>query len=151
MTTVAEAPPWARLDLDPDHVVAELAAAFPDAMLWFGEFTGSLWALTRDRAGRARLIEGRTPAQLSERLRKITAPKTTVPGPVPAAPRAPSGVWASTSAGRRGASAGAADRPPVPHAPDRRHLPAAPARPSGGRLRRACRAVATRLGLRGER
>ncbi|WP_147339322.1 hypothetical protein [Actinomadura spongiicola] len=131
--TVSDVPPLGWPDTDPDLVVAEFARVFPDALVWFGEFTGSLWALVRDQSGRCLLLEGKTPAQLSSRVRKTTAPSRR---PVPVG-RTARHRPASTgpAPGRRGADAGAAARP-VPHPPNGHHAAApahhAPAHHAGG-------------------
>ncbi|GAA0544238.1 hypothetical protein GCM10009546_02860 [Actinomadura livida] len=67
-TTITTTPaPWAR-DVDPERAVAEIGDQFPSATIWFGEYTGSFWALTYAQDGTPRLIEGATPQELSRRL-----------------------------------------------------------------------------------
>ncbi|GAA1892345.1 hypothetical protein GCM10009736_70720 [Actinomadura bangladeshensis] len=56
--------------MDPDQAVTELGNRFPRATIWFGDFTGSYWALIRAEDG-ARLIEGTTPADLSHQLDSV--------------------------------------------------------------------------------
>ncbi len=60
--------PWTTAGHDLDQAVTELNNRFPDAMIWFGDFTGSFWALIRAEDGAASLIEGVTSADLSRRL-----------------------------------------------------------------------------------
>jgi hypothetical protein len=60
--------PWAAVDIDPDRMAAELRRRFPGTWAWLGEFTGSWWAISRDRSGRDRLIEAPDPAELGRRL-----------------------------------------------------------------------------------
>ncbi|TNY34722.1 hypothetical protein [Thermomonospora catenispora] len=70
--TASFAPVWAHLDVDPERTCAELAESFPQACIWLGEYTGSWWALVRDRLGRDVLLEGRTPAALYAELRAFS-------------------------------------------------------------------------------
>ncbi|MFI0354579.1 hypothetical protein [Actinomadura sp. 9N407] len=68
MTAVA---PWGAAELDPERAVAELARRFPRVLTWYGEYTGSWWAMLRDRNGRDHLVEAHTPAELGRRLEEI--------------------------------------------------------------------------------
>lgn len=87
--------PWATRDQDPDQAVAELSNLFPNATIWFGDFTGSYWALLRGEDGTARLIEGVTPNDLIRRL-DPTKPRTRGNHEPP--PRPPAGVhWHTTT------------------------------------------------------
>ena len=84
----AAATPWATRDHDPDRAVTELGSLFPDATIWFGDFTGSYWALIRGADGTARLIEGATPADLARRLdptKQLPQGSHQAPPPPPAA------------------------------------------------------------------
>lgn len=58
--------PWA-----PERVAAEVERRFPGTTAWLGRHTGSWWAVARDRAGRYRLVEGATPADLVRRLDEL--------------------------------------------------------------------------------
>ncbi|MFI0357308.1 hypothetical protein [Actinomadura sp. 9N407] len=110
MTAVA---PWVAVELEPERVAAELARRFPGVCAWRGEYTGSWWALSRDRYGRDGLIEADSPAELGRLLERIhwmrvvprearTAPRT---GPaaqaIPLLPRAPRVPAATRPAPRR--------------------------------------------------
>jgi hypothetical protein len=53
--------PWAIADVDPDKVLAEVGRQFPGVMTYFGEFTGSWWALIGGK-----LLEARTPREFVE-------------------------------------------------------------------------------------
>lgn len=66
-TATTSPAPWTR-ELDPDRAVTELSNRFPEATIWFGEFTGNYWALARAEDGTPHLIEGNTPQDLSRRL-----------------------------------------------------------------------------------
>ncbi|GAA2639237.1 hypothetical protein GCM10010411_94240 [Actinomadura fulvescens] len=79
MSKIAEAPPWAATDIDPDVFVGELRRRFPGVCAWFGEFTGRWWAITRDRD---RLVEAGSPAALGRRLAELTAPRRTTSTPI---------------------------------------------------------------------
>lgn len=70
MGKVAEHPPWAGRDVAPEVFAGELQRRFPGACAWLGEFTGSWWALTRDRT---RLVEAATPHALGRRLEELGA------------------------------------------------------------------------------
>lgn len=59
---------WTTSSLDPDETVAELGGRYPHSTIWFGEFTGSYWALIRTKDGTARIVEGNTPADLGRQL-----------------------------------------------------------------------------------
>ena len=48
--------------------LAELRAAFPEALIWHGPYTGSLWAYVRERTGAARLVEAATPEEMAHLL-----------------------------------------------------------------------------------
>lgn len=58
--------PWAAAELDPERVAAEVARRFPGCCVWRGEFTGSWWALARDR-----LVEAPDPVTLGRRLDEL--------------------------------------------------------------------------------
>ncbi len=99
--TVSTAPAWTHLDADPERTHAELTRSFPHACIWLGEYTGSWWALVRDRSGRSALLEGRTPAALYAELRAFHLQNAT----------AADGSWTSA------------------HPPQTRGTPTAPHRP----------------------
>lgn len=65
--TMTSPAPWAG-DIDPDRAIAEIGEQFPVATVWFGEYTGSYWALTHAQDGTPGLVEGATPEALSRRL-----------------------------------------------------------------------------------
>ncbi|GAA4087281.1 hypothetical protein [Actinomadura miaoliensis] len=84
MNTLADAPP--RWVIHIDRTLAELRARFPGVLLWYGRYTGSLWSMVRDRAGRDRLVEAADPAELVSilaYLERRSAPAV-VPSPRPA-------------------------------------------------------------------
>ncbi|GAA1833901.1 hypothetical protein GCM10009735_81920 [Actinomadura chokoriensis] len=60
--------PWATSAQDPDRAVTDLSGRFPSATIWFGEYTGSYWALIHTEDGTPRLIEATTSAELRRRL-----------------------------------------------------------------------------------
>lgn len=60
--------PQATSTQDPDRAVTALSGRFPSATIWFGEHTGSYWALAQIEDGTPRLIEAITPVELSRRL-----------------------------------------------------------------------------------
>ncbi|MFF5263958.1 hypothetical protein ACFY4C_33950 [Actinomadura viridis] len=75
--------------LNIDQVIFELRRRFPRVTAWYGEHTGSWWALTLDYLGRFQLVEAADPAELGRRLEDIRqAP--------PGRPRQP---WPSPTAG----------------------------------------------------
>ena len=76
--------PWAA---EVDRVLADLRARIPGAQCWHGEYTGSLWGLVRDRAGRAHLVEANDPAELGRRLEAAQGRGDSRPAPRPAAAR----------------------------------------------------------------
>ncbi|MFD0685917.1 hypothetical protein [Actinomadura fibrosa] len=92
--------PWAAADIDPDHAVAELRRRFPGVCAWLGEFTGSWWAVFRDRSGRHRLLEAPTPQALGRLLDEAGLRRR---APVPHA--------RTGAATRRGTGSRAAPRP----------------------------------------
>lgn len=53
-----------ELDLDIDQALDDLQRAFPGICIWYGDYSGSLWALLPDR-----LAEARTAADLAQQLR----------------------------------------------------------------------------------
>jgi hypothetical protein len=115
--------PWAAAELDPERVAAEMARRFPGCCVWRGEFTGSWWALARDR-----LIEAPDPAALGRLLDELTR-------------RDHLGRYSRAALQNRTAGRAAPAPPPAVHSrpPDRR--PPARARrierrPRGGWLRR---------------
>ncbi|MFB4318085.1 hypothetical protein [Actinomadura sp. 21ATH] len=110
------AAPWAVVELDPERVVAELARRFPGVCAWRGEYTGSWWAMVRDRYGRDRLIEAASSAELGRYLeedarwrgvpRYARAPAPPRPRPAPprrrpVPPGPPRGPGARTAPRRR--------------------------------------------------
>lgn len=117
--------PWAPTEFDPERVVAEMQRRFPEACIWFGEFSGHYWALIRDWNGRRRLVEGDNPADLGHTLEAFRDRLATGRKDFrPVRPRVgvgPDGRWT-----------GAAARlmPPTPQGVSR---PAAPPVPRGGR------------------
>ncbi|MBG6091901.1 hypothetical protein [Actinomadura viridis] len=54
-----------------DQVILELRRRFSFVTAWYGEHTGSWWALTLDHLGRYRLVEAADPAELGRRLEDI--------------------------------------------------------------------------------
>jgi hypothetical protein len=76
---------WAAIELDPERVVAELARRFPGVPAWWGEYTGSWWAMLRERNGRDRLVEAKSPGELCHRLeealRTRSVPRYARPAP----------------------------------------------------------------------
>lgn len=65
--------PWTATQRDPESAVAELSDQFPRATCWFGEYTGSYWALTSDN-GTILLLEGATPDALRRQLLALGRP-----------------------------------------------------------------------------
>jgi hypothetical protein len=59
--------PWATTEQDPDRAIDELSSQFSRTTIWFGEYTGSYWALTSEN-GTYRLLEGTTPDALRRQL-----------------------------------------------------------------------------------
>lgn len=108
-TTMTSPAPWAR-DIDPDRAVAELGKQFPGATIWFGEYTGSYWALTYAPDGTPRLVEGTTPEALSRRLASLM-------------PRPPRHVRSRQSSPRAPHRSAASCPPPAAHAWSRRRPP----------------------------
>lgn len=85
---------WAA-EVDVDCVLAALRARFPRAMIWHGEFTGSLWAAWRDRSGAVRMVEARDPDELRRHLENAGIPHV-LPPQAPATPGAAgmtAGLW----------------------------------------------------------
>jgi hypothetical protein len=66
--------PWAVADVDHEHVLAEVGRRFPGVTAYFGEFTGSWWALVGNR-----LLEARTPREFVEVIGTAVA-SSLVPG-----------------------------------------------------------------------
>lgn len=121
MTALA---PWAAHDLDPERVARELRCRFPRASVWWGEFTGSWWALTRDPSGRDRLVEARDPFELGRRLEMVR----------PARPSRP--VEPGRTPQPRSTEGGQSFRPAAPAGRSaRRPLPAPCVAPVRGRAR----------------
>ncbi|GGU91169.1 hypothetical protein GCM10010182_02510 [Actinomadura cremea] len=73
--------PWT-----PDRIAAEVARRYPGTTAWLGRYTGNWWALARDRAGRHRLIEAATPAELARSLDELGVRRAS-PAPAPRPPR----------------------------------------------------------------
>jgi hypothetical protein len=65
--------PWTAAQPDPESVLVELSDQFPHATCWFGEYTGSYWALTSDN-GTFLLLEGATPDALRRQLLTLDRP-----------------------------------------------------------------------------
>ncbi|MEW2356264.1 hypothetical protein [Spirillospora sp. NPDC029432] len=103
------AAPWTVLELNPERVLAELTRRFPGVCAWRGEYTGSWWAVVRDRYGRDRLIEAASPAELGRRLEELGrwrgvpryARTPAPPRPRPAPSRPPRGPARQTPPKRR--------------------------------------------------
>ncbi|GAA2634740.1 hypothetical protein SMC26_08955 [Actinomadura fulvescens] len=99
MGKVADAPPWAATDVDPEVLLGELKRRFAGVMIWRGEFTGSWFAAPR-LFGEVRLIESKFPAELACRLEELGARRRAVPGGSPddaAARRAESALAAAST------------------------------------------------------
>lgn len=77
--------PWTAAQPDPDSAVAELSDQFPHATCWFGEYTGSYWALT-SKNGTFLLLEGATPDALRRYLRALAPPARRHQPPSPGSP-----------------------------------------------------------------
>ncbi|QFG22770.1 hypothetical protein [Actinomadura sp. WMMB 499] len=104
MSNVAEGPYPGWLERDPEYVQAELARRFPGVPSWFGEWTGSWWAMVGDR-----LLEAASPFVLADMIRTAVAanrpprpapPRPPVPRPRPAPPR-PAGAGPAGARSRR--------------------------------------------------
>lgn len=100
-----------ELDLDIDRALDDLHRAFPGICIWWGEFSGSFWALLPDR-----LVEAKTAVDLARQLHAaLPRPR---PHATPAASRRPrpsarrtDGTWTSTKpATRRSARRGGRGR-----------------------------------------
>ncbi|MGI5171152.1 hypothetical protein ACQEU3_43045 [Spirillospora sp. CA-253888] len=64
-------------------MLAELRRRFPNAVMWWGEFTGSYWILARTDAG-DRLLEAPTAEQFARHLIRLHAPEqATAPQAMP--------------------------------------------------------------------
>jgi hypothetical protein len=132
---------WAA-EVDLDRVLAALRRRFPRAMIWHGEFTGSLWGAWRDRSGVVHLVEAREPDELRRRLENAGVPLVHPPQApaVPGAGGMTAGVWSPpTPPPQR-----TAPPPPVPprrERPERpeRPGPPPPKRPTGGQHEQAPR------------
>src|SRR5262245_30037971 len=61
--------PWAAAGVDRERVLAEVGRRFPGVMAWFGDFTGSLWAMVGDR-----LWESKNPREFVEIIATAIAP-----------------------------------------------------------------------------
>ncbi|XVQ11310.1 hypothetical protein ACQP1W_01680 [Spirillospora sp. CA-255316] len=59
------------------RIAGLLERRFPGACVWWGERTGSWWAVTRDRHGRDRLLEAASPAEIARRLEIVRGPRMT--------------------------------------------------------------------------
>ncbi len=70
-TAATSLAPWVARDLDPDQAVTELGHRFPNAVIWWGDFTGSYWVLARTPNGTPKLIEAATPDDLYRRLNSL--------------------------------------------------------------------------------
>src|SRR4051794_9985803 len=68
-SALAGAAPWAVVDIDPELILAEVRRRFPGVMAYFGEFTGSWWALIGGN-----LLEARTPREFVEVIAEAIAP-----------------------------------------------------------------------------
>lgn len=123
METVANASLGGWIDVDPDRIRQELESLFPGVRAWFGEFTGSWWALLGGR-----LVEAADPLTLADRIRRALAPRPIAPAP-PHLARRPSttgaAAWPVAVSSQHAAPSAAA---PVHHA-----------RPAVGLLSRARR------------
>ncbi|TDD79219.1 hypothetical protein E1293_24010 [Actinomadura darangshiensis] len=119
--------PWAAADLDPERVAAGLARRFPGCCVWRGEYTGSWWALARDR-----LVEAPDPAALGRLLDELTRRDH--------AGRYSRAALQNRAAGRATPTPPRASRPAVHSRPPARRPPAGvrrlERRPRGGWLRR---------------
>ncbi|MBE1532457.1 hypothetical protein [Actinomadura algeriensis] len=89
------APAFAVAYVDPEEIVAALQREIPGLTAWWGEFTGSFWALLDGR-----LCEFRTPQELVVVARLAARPRPQVavpraerpaPGRAGPSPRVPSG------------------------------------------------------------
>ncbi|MFB4305354.1 hypothetical protein [Actinomadura sp. GTD37] len=85
-----------ELDLDIDQALDDLQRAFPGICIWYGDFSGSLWALLPDR-----LVEAKSAADLARQLPRRSAPAPPASPPHARSPCAP---------------------PPAVHPPRGRHL-----------------------------
>ncbi|RFS87222.1 hypothetical protein D0T12_02990 [Actinomadura spongiicola] len=77
-----------HVDVDIDRALEELRCSFPGLCIWFGEFSGSLWALLPNR-----LVEARTAADLAGQLQDAIGLPYVVRRPCPCGRRA-DGSWA---------------------------------------------------------
>ncbi|MFB4305311.1 hypothetical protein [Actinomadura sp. GTD37] len=79
-----------EMDLDIDRVLDELRRSFPGLCMWWGEFSGSLWALLPDR-----LVEAKTGADLARQLYDILGRPRPPVADAPDVPsvRRPDGTW----------------------------------------------------------
>lgn len=60
------APDGPAFDIDLDRAVDDLRRIFPGICLWWGEYTGSLWALLPEG-----LVEAKNARDLAERIRVV--------------------------------------------------------------------------------
>ncbi len=68
MPHITPSSPWASSTEDPDQAITELRGRYPSVITWFGEYTGSYWAILQVEDDAPRLIEATTPADLSRQL-----------------------------------------------------------------------------------
>ncbi|XVQ10745.1 hypothetical protein ACQP1W_51020 [Spirillospora sp. CA-255316] len=59
------------------RIAGLLERRFPGACVWWGERTGSWWAVTRDRHGQHCLLEAASPAEMARRLEIVRGPRMT--------------------------------------------------------------------------
>jgi hypothetical protein len=85
--------PSGPLELDLDLALDELRRSFPGLCMWWGEYSGSLWALLPDR-----LVEAKTAADLARQLYGILGPPH-ARRPCTPSTRRSDGTWAVPSRG----------------------------------------------------
>ncbi|MFD0901494.1 hypothetical protein [Actinomadura sediminis] len=84
-------PSGIELDADIDAALAGLRRTFPGICIWYGDFSGSLWALLPDR-----LAEAKNAAGLAHQLRAALGPPRPTGRDAPAPPpstRRRDGTW----------------------------------------------------------
>ncbi|RSN44329.1 hypothetical protein [Actinomadura sp. WAC 06369] len=84
-------PSHIELDADLDAALADLRRTFPGVCLWYGDYSGSLWALLPNR-----LVEAKNAAELAYQLRAALGPPRPAGRDTSAAPpstRRRDGTW----------------------------------------------------------
>ncbi|MFI0480343.1 hypothetical protein [Actinomadura sp. 9N215] len=80
-----------QVDVDVERALDELRRSFPAQCFWYGEYSGSLWALLPDR-----LVEAKTAAELARRVHDaLGRPRVEVVRPPCPSGRRLDGTWAA--------------------------------------------------------